>query len=218
MGLRTGIETAASLAVVAVGACIFVVAAKHHWAEPSTMWAGLGSAATLVTAVAAVWTLVALRQDSRDRTRPMMVAELKPSVLTDNAELHITNAGPSVAQNVKVDFDPPLPVLTGAEADGKLTPFLQRRYERVIPTFTPGMVMDNLYQDATEPDEPVPDDFAVKFTYSDTRGRRYTDAYFLSLETLRNQTGAYPSTRGEDGERRRTVKAIESIARGIGRA
>lgn len=205
-------------AIAVAGTGLFITAAQRHWAEPSTMWTGLGSAATLVTAVVAIWTLIALRTDSRDRTRPMMVAELKPSVLTSNAELHITNAGQSVATNLKVEFDPPLPVLKGAEAEGKTTPYLQRRYDRVIPTFTPGMVMDNLYQEAEDPDEPVPDEFTITFHYNDTRGREYTDRYFLTLETLKNQTGAYPSTSGADGERRRAVKAIEHIARGIGRA
>ena len=54
----------------------------------------------------AIWTLLAIKQDSRDRTRPVLIAELKRSVLTAAAELHVRNVGQSVACNVSVKFDP----------------------------------------------------------------------------------------------------------------
>ena len=76
----------------------------------------------------------------------MMTAELRPAVLTDSADLVVTNRGQSVARDVQVTFDPPLPVLTGDDAKNLTTPYLQRRYAEPISTFTPGMIMQSVYQ------------------------------------------------------------------------
>lgn len=205
-----------SAIAVAVSAAVSLLAVLEI-ADPATTWTALGSIATTAAALVAIWTLVALKQDSADRTRPVILAELRPAVLTRNAELIIRNAGQSVAQNVKVSFDPPLPALEGADANGKLTPFLQRRYSRTIPSFAPGLVLDNYYQDATDSTEPVPDEFTVTIRYTDTHGRSYTDSYELAMSTLHDQSGSYPSNTDENGIQRRWVKALEAIARGIGR-
>ena len=65
--------------------------------------------------------------------------------------------------------------------------------------------------------EPLPDDFSITFSYEDSRGRKYTDSYQLSLSTLRDETGSYPSNTDEAGQRKRALRALEAIARGIGR-
>ncbi|WP_131827623.1 hypothetical protein [Mycolicibacterium fortuitum] len=195
------------------------VLATKNWASPATTWTAFGSIATVSAAVVAIFTLVSLKQDSVDRTRPVMIAELKHAVLTQNSELLIRNVGQSVARNVKVDFNPPLPDPADGDAEervGVLTPFLQRRYSRVIPTFPPGMVMDNYYQGAKD-DEPVPDDFTVTISYVDAHGRTYSDAYELTMGALRDQSGSYPANRDDAGMQRRWVKAVEAIARGVGR-
>jgi hypothetical protein len=190
------------------------------WADPTTIWTALGSLATVAAAVVAIWTLVALKQDSADRTRPVVIAELNYAVLSDHAELLVRNVGPSVARNVRVDFVPPLPDPEdgGSEAEvGVLTPFLQRRYSRVIPTLAPGMRLSNFYQDAEGSEEPVPDDFTVTISYSDDRGRKYVDSFELSMFTLRDQTVSRPSNSDPAGIQRRWVSALEAIARGVGR-
>lgn len=195
------------------------ILAVKDWAAPATTWTAFGSIATVSAAVVAIFTLMSIKQDSADRTRPMIIAELKHAVLTSSCELLIRNVGQSVARNVKVDFDPPLPDPVdggGEERLGVLTPYLQRRYSRVIPTFPPGMVMDNYYQGA-EGEEPVPDDFTVTISYEDTHGREYRDAYELTMAAVRDQSGRYPSSRDDDGMRRRWVNALEAIARGVGR-
>lgn len=185
--------------------------------DPQTFWTAVGAIATVVGAAGAVVSLWQIRKDSRDRTRPVMVAELRPGVLTSTAELYVRNAGASVAKDVTVTFDPPLPVLEGADAERMLTPFLQRRYAKPIKTFTPGMELDNIWKSAGIRDEPVPDDFTVHFNYRDDRGRSYSDEYDLSVGTLQNQTGSYPSGEDDGSLKRRTIKALEAIARGTGR-
>lgn len=148
---------ALGVGLIAAGAGLFVVAAMKKWAAPTTIWAGLGSVATLATAAIAIGTLLALKQDSRDRSRPMMVAQLQPAVLNvQHSELKVTNAGPSVAKNVRVEFDPALPVLDETTHGDRNAFYLQRRYSKVIPTVPPGMVLWNVYRKATEPEEPLP--------------------------------------------------------------
>jgi hypothetical protein len=177
----------------------------------------MGAIATMAAAVVAIWTLIALRQDSHDRTRPAMIAEIRPAVLSDVAELIVTNVGPSIARNVTFEFNPELPLLEGADAAGKTTPYLQRRYSRTVPTFGPGMVMHDVYQSSSAPFEPVPDEFTLTINYDDDRKRHYTDSYELSVLTLRDHTRASPGDYDDDGLRRRQIRAIEAIARGVGR-
>ncbi|BBZ09679.1 hypothetical protein MDOR_38480 [Mycolicibacterium doricum] len=90
--------------------------ASNRWADPTTTWAAMASIATVAAAVVAIWTLIALKEDSAERTRPVMVAQLSPAVLSSTAELIVSNTGQSVAVNVDVKFNPPLPVLEGEDA------------------------------------------------------------------------------------------------------
>lgn len=207
----------ASAAVVGLGVllCIVGLLSAKSWADATTTWTAFGALATVAAAVVAIWTLIALKQDSADRTRPVILAELKPAVLTRNSELLISNVGQSVARNVKIDFDPPL---QPGDDKGTLTPFLIRRYNRTIPTWAPGMTLDNFYQGAGKhADEPVPDEFAVIARYEDAHGRHYEDRYTLSMGTIRDQSGSYPGNTDDKGMYRRWVQALEAIARGVGR-
>jgi hypothetical protein len=97
----------------------------------SAFWGAVEAIATVAAAAVAIITLLGLRRDSADRTRPVMVADLRPEVLSPHTSiLVVSNVGQSVAKNVKTSFNPPLPELAGPEAAGKVTPFLQRRYAR----------------------------------------------------------------------------------------
>jgi hypothetical protein len=214
-----GVVKAVSSGVVAFGALLAVTGflAARQWATPTTTWTAMGSIATVAAAAVAIWTLVALRQDSRDRTRPVMIAEIRPAVLSDVAELHIRNAGPSVAKNVSFEFDPELPALEGPEAAGMTTPYLQRRYSRTIPIFGPGMTMHDDYQSANDPDEPVPEEFTLTINYFDMHGREYNDSYELSVEWLRDHIYSRPGDTHDEAIRRRIAEAVEAVARGVGR-
>lgn len=190
-----------------------------------TVWAAIGALATLAAAVVAVVTLVALKQDSRDRTRPVMVAMFKHAILTKDYEFHVVNVGQSVARDVRVAFSPALPVLpddpdgSEPEVERFTVRSLERRYAREIGTMAPGLVFDNLYKDPrNSSDGLAPDDLTVTITYRDDRGRRYSDSYELSIDAMKHQTGSYPSTSSETGKQDRMLKAVEYIARGIGRA
>ncbi|PVY34221.1 hypothetical protein [Williamsia muralis] len=186
--------------------------------EMQTFWGAVTAIAAVTTSLVAVITLLALKRDSMDRTRPYLVATLNKAVLTENGELRIENVGQSSAKNVRVWFSPALPTLSDAEEADKVAPFLRKRYEVQIATWAPGVSFTNLYQSAREDYEPVPSDVRVVIRYQDQHRRFFLDYYDLSMDHLRFDTGAYPSNSDERGMRRREVKALEAVARGIGRA
>lgn len=65
---------------------------------------------TLVTVIIAVRSLRSTADDSRERSRPVLMPVIERDLLSDGtANLVITNMGPSAAQNVRVTFDPPAP-------------------------------------------------------------------------------------------------------------
>lgn len=176
---------------------------------------GVTGITAVVTGLVAIATLRALRRDSRDRSRPVVVAELLPIVLSHGtSELVIQNVGQGVAKNVAVAFDPPI-----TEDIGQMAAYLARRYGRVIPTMGPGRRLTNIYahQRDGELDEPVPTDLTVTVNYQDPRGRKYEDRYDLTVDILRDQTESWPSNTDEAGIRRRWVRALEAIARGVSR-
>lgn len=193
----------------------------NFWAAVAAVGGVAAAVAAIVTATIAAQTLRAMRNDSQDRSRPVMIAELKHGVLTKNAELHISNRGLSVARNVAVTFAPPIsphcPGKTLDECD-HIAHYIAERYARPIPVIAPGADLDNLYQTAGSGYEPVPDNFFVTLKYEDDQKRGYQDSFELSMDVLRKQSGAYPSTKGDEAQRRRLVTAIEHIARGVGRA
>jgi len=193
-----------------------------HWAE---VWAGVGAVATALAALVAIVTLLALKKDSRDRTRPVVVATLRHAILTADSELHIENLGQSVARNLRVTFSPPIPTAcegkTQAECE-HIAHDIALRYAKPIAVLAPGVLLDNVYLpgklDKRHLEPLLAEEFVVNVHYEDDRKRSYRDEFPLAMDVLGHQSGAYPSTSGEAGERRRLVKAVEHIARGIGRA
>ena len=187
----------------------------------TAFWSAIAALATLAAAFAAIVTLLALRADSRDRTRPMMGAYLQPHPLSHGtSELVVTNYGSTAACDVRVSFDPPLPMLEGSAAAGKITPYLQRRYAAAIPTVAPTMRLINLYTvggDAN--DEPVPTDFTVTFNYTDLK-RRKSDQEVLTAHDGHAQEQLDHGTARQTGWQRHAQtsgQGARAIARGLGR-
>ena len=186
----------------------------------SAFWSAVGAVATVAAAIAAIITLSMLRGDSRERTRPFVGAHLRSIILGMGSEFVVRNYGPTPATDVKVSFAPPLPKLTGAEAAGKVTPFLERRYSRVIPTLAPGAELSNVYTAGPieTNDEPVPLTFSVTIDYKDHRRKKaYSDRYDLSIDTLMDGTTSNPSGTDEQKLRKRSTQALEAIAKLLGR-
>lgn len=165
--------------------------------------AGLSAVAAIATAVIAVWTLRDARVDSRERSRPMVLAEFRRAKHSNGTiDLIVRNAGPSIARDVKVTFDP-VPVVpdTGGPY---VTPYLLRRYAEPIPALAPGQELTNIWFAGRAPNdgrhdlvngEPTPDAVTVTIEYRGTgRRRRYVDEFPLHVDLIRMMTYSTSST------------------------
>ena len=190
----------------------------HSPDQISAFWTGVGAIATVAAAVVAIVTLIALRRDSADRSRPVIAASLERTVLSPGAvDLVVKNVGSGVAKNVRTTFLPSI----GPDSGG-LGSLIRRQYGLAIPTIAPAQTMINGYavlkrDDSGQPDENVPETFTITFDYEDPRGRKYRDSYDLTLRTLATQTYTTRTVTGKDAHVRRLAEALESIARNIGR-
>lgn len=174
---------------------------------------GLAAISTYV----GVGTLRQTRRDSKAKARPTISAELRAVEYTHGAQsLVIRNTGPSIAKDVQVTFDPPIPMPENPER--LVTPIMLRRYSKPIPVMTPGMELDNLYYAAQSgPDgntmingEPVPEVVTVIISYSSDDGDRYTDRYPLDVDLLRART-YQTSSAAPEAQLKEAVKTMKSI-------
>lgn len=152
----------------------------------------------------------------------MVAAELRDVPYVEAIQaLVVRNYGPSIAMNVQLTFDPPIP---DTEDPSRVTPFLNMRYERPIPVMTPGMELDNIYWSG-EPGsggewvntEPTPAQVAVTITYESTEGDRYEDRFPLDTNLIRKRTYATSSTSPE-AQAKEMVKALKGIQKALSSA
>src|SRR5699024_78671 len=127
--------------------------------------AAVSAAAAIITGLVAALTLLRAARDSRDRTRPVVLAEYRvPPYSHQTLQLVIRNAGPSPARDLKVE-------LVGVEHSDKpgqvLREFILRRYEHPIPMLGPGQELVNaVVCDLEAPDESdLPHEFTIKVEY-----------------------------------------------------
>ena len=203
--------------------------------DPAWVTATAAAAGVLVALWAAINGLRSLRQlrtDSRERSRPMMAAELRKAPYAPGTQLLvIRNYGPSIARNVKVIFDPPIPEPIPERAAQSVSPFITRRYAEPIPVVTPGMELTNIwFSGRLDGDEwinfePTPDRFTVTIAYDGPdeprrcRTRRYQDQFPLNTGLIRRETSASSSAAPENQikEIKRLLAKIEKSIAGIAR-
>lgn len=187
--------------------------------------AGTGVIAVLVAVAAAIIGLRALRRsqsDARERSRPMVAAELRDVPHVDGSQaLVVRNYGPTVARNLRVTFDPEIPEPEPAKAHESLTPFLRRRYADSIPFLTPGQELTNIwFSGAPDPQlgwrnvEPTPNPCMATLTYEGHDGNRYTEQFRLDVGVIRNETTA-TSSASPEGQAKKAVEHLGSIARSL---
>lgn len=159
---------------------------------------GVTALATMVTALVAAAALRRSAVDSRERSRPMMVAEFRLAEHSeDTIDLVVYNAGQSLARDVKVTFDP-MPELP-SDTTGLLAPYLLLRYAEPIPTLAPGQQLTNVWyfgkpKKADENDEPTPDEVTVNIEYKGPgKWKRYLDRFPLHVDIVRMTTYAIDS-------------------------
>lgn len=186
----------------------------------------LTALATIATALFAVWALVNASRDSRDRSRPMVIAEMQHAEHNDSAVvLAVRNAGASMARRVEVTFDPDL----GAApyADDSLTQAIVLRYASPLSGMAPGQVFRNVWWSGhsvpgmTDLQNAVatPDRVTVALRYEDDRGRVYTETYALDVRDLLRETFSESSSsfKGRlktiDESLKTMSKSVDSVAR-----
>ena len=183
--------------------------------------------AALIGGGAAVWaatnasiTLVQVRNNSREQTRPFVVAELRLHPFSKGIqELVIRNCGPTAARDLEISFDPPIPdpdpdvpTVTGA---------LVRRFGRTINVLGPGTELVQIYQvgelvpgsNALMNSEPVPEQVVVSVTYYAGPDRdEYTDDFELDIHNLGLSTSvSSPDSPAVQGKSR--TKSLDEIAK-----
>jgi len=198
-----------------------------EWIGATWQWVvnngtGLAAVAAIGTAVVAVIALRSTVADSRERTRPYVLAELSLAAESDSTiDLVIRNAGLSVARNVTVTFDPPLVV----PDDGTryVTEYTVRRYARPIHVFAPGQALSNIWWSGhAEPGgsglvsgEPTPAECTVTIEYADDRHRRFRDDFLLVIDTMLTTTYATSST-STKGRMKTIDESLKKFATSLG--
>lgn len=153
------------------------------------------AAGTLVTSWVAVSTLRQAARDSEQRTRPYVIAEFQSAEHNRNAiDLIVRNIGHSLARDVSVSFDPPLP-----EADPAatfITSSLASRYRGGVATLAPDQRLQNLWLTGEivpdEPEmvnrEPLPNAVSVTISYFGPQARSYCEKFLLHTDTVKMTT------------------------------
>ncbi|MBB3053541.1 hypothetical protein FHS23_004595 [Prauserella isguenensis] len=179
----------------------------------SAIFAGVSALGAVATAGIAGWSLLGARKDSRDRTRPVVVASLKkgPEMSLGVVYLVIENNGQSLARHLEVRFDPPLPDYTHTDdgQQGVVAPVLRKRYGTAITLLAPGHQLKNIYSYMSAGSdgnvEPVPAQFTVSVHYVDDHGRGYADSFPLDVDLIGLETQSDPSD-GNNPERRKNKR------------
>ena len=178
--------------------------------------ASVAALAAVTAATSGIRTLRQSRRDSKSKSRPMVAAELRAAPHNGPTQiLVVRNYGPSIARNVRVTFDPPIP-----DPDNPATsviPFLKERYANPIPVLTPGMELDNVYYFGQSADhaEPVPEQVTVTIAYESDAGDPYVDAFPLDVNLIRNRTYSTSSASPEAQMKvmAKSLKGLHDIAK-----
>ena len=194
-------------------------------AELTLIFGAAGAIATIIAAIVAVLALQAARTDSRDRSRPMIVPEIRKEPLSKSTiNLVVRNVGASPARNVHVTFPAKVDVVPSSLPTGDVWRWILERYARPIHVWSQGWELSNTVKFG--PDDPLKA-FEVEVTYdavSDGPNRktpRYRDRFELDPEWISNNSQAGPSDSSASGVEwwrdwtKRGVRATEIIARAL---
>lgn len=172
--------------------------------------------AAIITAVIAVVALASTARDSRDRSRPLVMAVFRMAEHSESAfELVVRNYGSSAARDLEVSFDPPL---TADDRQEDLTNIVAKRYDEAIELLPPGSELSNTWWRGknTGGRELVnglntPEEVSVLVSYKGNRIRRYKDTFRLSADIIKLTTYSVSST-SAPGRMKTIAESMKSIA------
>lgn len=188
----------------------------NAWEWVGEQQAVLVAIAALVTAIIAIFALRSTASDSRERSRPIVLAYFRLAPHNDSAfDLVLHNFGTSAACDITVKFSPEF----GDESrkDG-MVKSLAERYDKPIPLMPPGAEITNVWWslDFAAPGEgqnrhSTPDEATMTITYKGNRIRRYKEKVKLDTNWMKGDTSTVSST-SRPGIAKRNAEALKKIA------
>lgn len=169
--------------------------------------------AVIVTAVIAARTLNSARDDSRARSRPMMIAEFRREPLSHGAVLLVVkNVGASVASDVLVTFEPSAPDSLEDLPDSDLWKWVYRRYSSPVSTWAPGWTLSNVVRTGDDRLEHS----VIHISYNGHDGTPYAETFQLRPEHILNETTSTPSRSKDPAAlEQQKVSALQALVREI---
>ncbi|WP_091675880.1 hypothetical protein [Amycolatopsis marina] len=173
----------------------------------------LMAVAVIITAFIAGHTLKATREDSRAKTRPIMVAELRRELLSEGTTLIVLkNLGASIAKNVNVGIEPPPPDDLDELPDDNMMKWIYERYATPITTWAPGWTLSNVIRAGYDTLRPI----TVTVVYEGPDGTQYEDMYYLHPDHILKETESNPSQTTELVKlEQQKIKTLRALVRTI---
>jgi hypothetical protein len=191
-------------------------AVANAWEWLAAQAGPVAALATVLTAVIAVIALTSTARDSRDRSRPVVLALFRLAEHSDTAfDFVVRNYGQSAARKVKVDFKPDL------DADARTQPTtkaLAERFDARIPLLPPGAEVSNVYWSGKNNGTntlvnnlKTPDQVTVTITYKRNWLCRYKEVIPLDAEWMGLATHSVSST-STPGRMKQMAESLGKIA------
>ena len=168
---------------------------SEFWKWVNTNAAAVSATAAVVTAFIAVVAIRATASDSRRRTRPYVIVDLRPDQdhPSGTMDLIVENVGQSAARDLAIEFLPPLAI--ASDKSENLLWFIGERYRTPIPLLAPGQHLANTWRIAhsrLEDEGKIgPAVTSAQVSYRGTgRRRRYSDTFALNAAVVQNAVGS----------------------------
>lgn len=192
-------------------------AAANSWEWVGNQQATLVALAAVVTAIIAIFALRSTAADSRERSRPIVLAFFRLAQHNESAfDLVVRNYGTSSASDISVTFHPPFD--DEARKDHMMNALAQR-YDKPVPLMPPGSEITNVWWalDFTAPNGsgknryPAPDDAVMTITYKGNRRRLYKDKIKLDTNWMKGDTSTVSSA-SRPGLQKQNSASLKKIA------
>lgn len=163
----------------------------------STSWTAITAIATAALVIVGGLTIISAAIDSRAKSRPYVVAELKVRKYGSGLALVVTNYGASAAKNVRVklpksfdevDEDDPY----RGNSTAAYMRLLRRKYNNAIPIIGPGQSESNIWIqraeliEAKEPSPKATEAITISYDkfgwFGKLFGRRYSDVFPMDFD------------------------------------
>jgi hypothetical protein len=191
------------------------------WAWIAAEATPIVAVATVITALVAIFALRATASDSRERSRPVVLALFRLAPHDDKAfDLVVKNYGQSAARKVTVKFNPEF----GEEPrKDRMTEILAQRFDATMPLLPPGVEVSNLWW-SSRPEQgstktvnalKTPDNVTVTISYKGNRIRRYKEVIPLDSRWMKLDSSSVSSDslKGHSKTVAQSVKVIADAVR-----